>query len=135
MPSQARRVQLTVFDKELDATLDQVAELQGIPKTKVIMNILIEMKPVLVDLAKALEMVKVKKDPTGVLMNMTSRLLGDLSEEVSNYNKFRESSLAAHAQEGDTGDKAPPRPSPSEQAAANQLGVVSSVKDARHAND
>lgn len=134
MPSRARRVPLTVPD-ELDAILDRLSDLQGIPKSKIIMNILFEMQPVLVDLVQALEMVKVKKDPTGLLMNMTSRLLGDLSEEVSMYNKFRESSLATHAQEGDMGDKALPRPSPSEQAVENQLDIFPDVKDAHHAND
>lgn len=125
MPSQARRVQLTVYDQELDAVLDKVAQLQAIPKTKVIMNILIEMKPVLVDLVEALEMVKVKKDPTSLLMNMTSRLLGTLSQEVSSYNKFRDSSLAVDVQVPDT------REQPSEE----QLDIFPIVKDIHHAND
>ena len=34
MPSQARRVPLTIYDKELDSVLDELARLQGIPKTK-----------------------------------------------------------------------------------------------------
>lgn len=125
MPSQARRVQLTVYDQELDTVLDQVAHLQGIPKTKVIMNILIEMKPVLVDLVEALEMVKLKKDPTSLLMNMTSRLLGSLSQEVSTYNKFRDSSLAVNVQVADIG----------EQPTEDQLDIFPSEKDVHHAND
>ena len=125
MPSQARRVQLTVYDQELDAVLDKVAQLQAIPKTKVIMNILIEMKPVLVDLVEALEMVKVKKDPTSLLMNMTSRLLGSLSQEVSSYNKFRDSSLAVDVQAPDT----------REQPTEEQLDIFPNVKDVHYAND
>lgn len=125
MPSQARRVQLTVYDEELDAVLDKVAQLQAIPKTKVIMNILLEMKPVLVDLVEALEMVKVKKDPTSLLMNMTSRLLGSLSQEVSTYNKMRDSSLAVDVQVADT----------REQTAEEQLDIFPEVKEAHHAND
>jgi uncharacterized protein YjcR len=125
MPSQARRVQLTVYDQELDAVLDKVAQLQAIPKTKVIMNILIEMKPVLVDLVEALEMVKSKKDPTSLLMNMTSRLLGSLSQEVSTYNKFRDSSLAPDVQVSDT-DK---------EVTEDQLDIFPDVKDIHHAND
>ncbi len=125
MPSQARRVQLTVYDQELDAVLDKVAKLQAIPKTKVIMNILIEMKPVLVDLVEALEMVKSKKDPTSLLMNMTSRLLGSLSQEVSTYNKFRDSSLVPDVQVSDT-DK---------EVTEDQLDIFPDVKDIHHAND
>ena len=125
MPSQARRVQLTVYDQELDAVLDKVAQLQAIPKTKVIMNILIEMKPVLVDLVEALEMVKSKKDPTSLLMNMTSRLLGSLSQEVSTYNKFRDSSLTPDVQVSDT-DK---------EVTEDQLDIFPDVKDIHHAND
>ena len=80
MPSRARRVPLTIYDQELDDILDEAARLQGIPKTKIIMNILLEMKPVLFDLVEVLKMAHAKKDPTSLLMNMTSRLLGNLSE-------------------------------------------------------
>ncbi len=135
MPSRARRVPLTIYDEELDAILDEVAHLQGIPKTKIIMNILLEMKPVLIDFSKALKMVHAKKDPTSVLMNMTSRLLGNLSEEVSTYNKMRDSSIATNAKDDDTGDKAEPRPSSSEQVVENQLDIFPDVKDVHHAND
>jgi hypothetical protein len=126
MPSRARRVPLTIYDEELDAILDEVAHLQGIPKTKIIMNILLEMKPVLIDFSKALKMVHAKKDPTSVLMNMTSRLLGNLSEEVSTYNKMRDSSLAVDVQVTDTCR---------EQPTEEQLDIFPNVKDVHHAND
>lgn len=129
MPSRARRVPLTVPD-ELDVILDRLSDIQGIPKSKIIINILLEMKPVLVDLIEALEMVKVKKDPTSLLMNMTSRLLGDLSQEVSIYNKIRDSSMAT-----DVGDKAIPLISTPEQVFENQLDIFPDVKDVHHAND
>jgi hypothetical protein len=125
MPSRARRVPLTIYDEELDAILDEVAHLQGIPKTKIIMNILLEMKPVLIDFSKALKMVHAKKDPTSVLMNMTSLLLGNLSEEVSTYNKMRDSSLAFDVQAPDT----------REQPTEEQLDIFPNVKDVHHAND
>ena len=99
MPSRARRVPLTVPDN-LDVSLGRVAKLQGIPKSKLIINILLEMESTLSDFADALEKVKSKKDPTSVLMGMTSRLLGDLSEELSIYNKFRDSSLQPNVQVG-----------------------------------
>lgn len=135
MPSLARRVPLTIYDKELDAIFDEIAHLQGIPKTKVIMNMLIEMKPILIDFVKALKIVHAKKDPTSVLMDMTSRLLGNLSEEVSAYNKFRDSSLAPDVQVGDTGEQALPLPSSTEQNTEEQLDIFPEAKDADHAND
>ena len=135
MPSRARRVPLTIYDQELDDILDEAARLQGIPKTKIIMNILLEMKPVLFDLVEVLKMAQKKKDPTSLLMNMTSRLLGNLSEEVSAYNKFRDSSLAPDVQVGDTGEQALPLPSSTEQNTEEQLDIFPEAKDADHAND
>lgn len=61
MLSRARRVPLTIYDQELDDILDEAARLQGIPKTKIIMNILLEMKPVLFDLVEVLKMAHAKR--------------------------------------------------------------------------
>ena len=93
------------------------------------------MKPVLFDLVEVLKMAHAKKDPTSLLMNMTSRLLGNLSEEVSAYNKFRDSSLVSDVQVGDTGEQALPLPSSTEQNTEEQLDIFPEAKDADHAND
>ena len=140
MPSQARRVPLTIYDKELDSVLDELAHLQGIPKTKIIMNFLLEIKPVLFDLVEVLKIAHAKKDPTSMLMNMTSRLLGDLSQEVSSYNKFRDSALVSDEKVGETGEQALPRQSPTQSTVTcnkneEQLGIFLDEKDADHAND
>jgi hypothetical protein len=135
MPSRARRVPLTIYDQELDDVLDEVARLQGIPKTKIIMNILLEMKPVLFDLVGVLKMAHAKKDPTSLLMTMASRSLGNLSEEISAYNKFRDSSLAPDVHVDDTGEQALPRPSSTEQNTEEKLDIFPEAKDADHAND
>lgn len=140
MPSQARRVPLTIYDKELDSVLDELAHLQGIPKTKIIMNFLLEIKPVLFDLVEILKIAHAKKDPTSMLMNMTSRLLGDLSQEVSSYNKFRNSALVPDEKVGETGEQALPRQSSTQSTVTcnkneEQLGIFLDEKDAHHAND
>jgi hypothetical protein len=84
MPSRAPRIALTVPD-DLDDLLERVSDLQGVPKTKVILNLLVELKPTLQHLILALEAVKANKDPSSILMSMTSHLLADLSNEISTF--------------------------------------------------
>lgn len=84
MPSNNPRVMLTI-PADLDAILQRVADLQEIPKTRVIVNCLQEFREPLIGLADALELVKAKKDPTQVLMAMTARLLQGLGTEITQY--------------------------------------------------
>jgi hypothetical protein len=90
MPSRLPRIALTV-PEDVDALLDRVSELQGVPKTKVILNLLIEMKPTLEHLILALEAVKANKDPSSILMSMTSHLLSNLSDEMSTFQNSAKS--------------------------------------------
>ena len=90
MPSRLPRIALTV-PEDVDALLDRVSELQGVPKTKVILNLLIEMKPTLEHLILALEAVKANKDPSSILMSMTSHFLSNLSDEMSTFQNSAKS--------------------------------------------
>ena len=54
MPSQRPRVALTMPD-DLNAIFDRLSELQGIPKTKLIVELLDIYKPILNETIKALE--------------------------------------------------------------------------------
>ena len=104
------------------------------------MNFLLEIKPVLFDLVEVLKIAHAKKDPTSMLMSMTSRLLGDLSQEVSSYNKFRDSALVPDEKVGESGEQALPRQSPTQSTVTcnkneEQLGIFLDEKDAHHAND
>lgn len=63
VPTKKRRIALTV-DDDLDSLLISLAELQDTPKATLIVDILEQMRPHLVDLNKALKLVKEKKDPS-----------------------------------------------------------------------
>ena len=54
MPSQKPRVALTLPD-DLNAVFERIAELQGVPKTKVILELLAAYQPILEETLKALE--------------------------------------------------------------------------------
>jgi hypothetical protein len=68
MPNQtsSKRIALSV-PPDLDQVLDDLAKLQGIPKTKVILSILSEMSPILFQVRDALEQVKSSADPSSVI--------------------------------------------------------------------
>lgn len=85
MPSKLPRIALTV-PEDLDVLLDRVSDLQGVPKTKVILSLLVELKPTLEHLILALEAVKANKDPSAILMSMTSHLLSNLSDEMATFH-------------------------------------------------
>ena len=60
MPSQKRRIALTV-DDDLNSLLEELSGLTKQPKTKIITDILNDVKPVLIEMRDALEMVEQKK--------------------------------------------------------------------------
>jgi hypothetical protein len=89
MTIQNPRVALTV-PPELNQILDDLARLQGIPKTKVILSILTEMKPILSELRDALHNVKTSSDPQSVLRSFglssvtnATKATADLASEVA----------------------------------------------------
>ena len=71
MGVQNPRVALTV-PKSLNSVLDEISDLQGIPKSKVILNILLEMEPQLNYFREALLAAKNGKNPNAILNNMLS---------------------------------------------------------------
>jgi repressor of nif and glnA expression len=88
MTIQNPRVALTV-PPDLNQILDDLARLQGIPKTKVILSILTEMQPILSELRDALHNVKTSSDPKSVLMSFglsavtnATKATADLASEV-----------------------------------------------------
>ena len=89
MPSQRPRVALTMPD-DLNAIFDRLAELQGIPKTKLIIELLDIYKPILNETIKALEKIEADKSNAvqiakefgqSVLLDATASL-GSISKEV-----------------------------------------------------
>ena len=63
MPSRKPRVALTLPD-DLDALLDQVADYQGTPKTKLITDILLECKPIFEQMLSAYKLIEENKEGT-----------------------------------------------------------------------
>lgn len=61
MPSRKARVALTMPD-DINETLERLAELQGIPKTKLIIEMLEQYKPILDQVVDALEKIKADKE-------------------------------------------------------------------------
>ena len=61
MPSRKPRVALTLPD-DLNAILDQVADYQGTPKTKLITEILLECRPVLEQMLSAYKLIEENKE-------------------------------------------------------------------------
>lgn len=61
MSNQNPRVALTV-PKDLNATLQRLADLQGVPKTKIIVEMLEQCKPIFDQLIDALEQIQADKE-------------------------------------------------------------------------
>lgn len=63
MPSRKPRVALTLLD-DLNVLLDQVADYQGTPKTKLITDILLECKPIFEQMLSAYKLIEENKEGT-----------------------------------------------------------------------
>lgn len=84
MPSRKPRVALTVPD-DLDSLLDELADLHGTPKTKLIIELLTQMQPILETQRDALLSIKKginPKDAFLVAMGSTLADLGELGEDI-----------------------------------------------------
>lgn len=89
MPSQKPRVALTLPD-DLNAVFERIAVLQGVPKTKVILELLTAYQPVLQEMLIALEKIEqdkqnapkiAKEFAQNMLLDLNS-MMGDMSKEV-----------------------------------------------------
>lgn len=82
MPSRKPRIALTVPD-ELNSLLDRVADLTGIPKTKLIIEILEESTPVFEQMLSALEQIKQsKKNAPNIAKNFAQNMILDTQEKL-----------------------------------------------------
>jgi hypothetical protein len=86
--NQGRRIALTVPDS-LDLILDRLCVVQNKKKTRLIIELLSELEPVLSQVADALEAIKQEKDPAQFLNALTNGSLakiGELSQIISEVN-------------------------------------------------
>lgn len=89
MPSRKARVALTMPD-DLNALFDRISELNGTPKTKLIVELLQAYEPVLVQMLDTLEKIHADKENAQKIVKQfgqnlvmeASSILGDVSNEV-----------------------------------------------------
>lgn len=89
MPSRKPRVALTMPD-DLNALFDRISELNGIPKTKLIVELLQAYEPVLTEMLDTLEKIHADKENSQKIVKQfgqnlvmqASSILGDVSKEV-----------------------------------------------------
>lgn len=89
MPSRKPRVALTMPD-DLNALFDRISELNGTPKTKLIVDLLQAYEPVLTEMLDTLEKIHADKENAQKIVKQfgqnlvmeASSILGDVSKEV-----------------------------------------------------
>ena len=89
MPSRKPRVALTMPD-DLNALFDRISELNGTPKTKLIVELLQAYEPVLTEMLDTLEKIHADKENAQKIVKQfgqnlvmeASSILGDISKEV-----------------------------------------------------
>lgn len=89
MPSRKPRVALTVPD-DLNALFDRISDLNGMPKTKLMVELLEAYKPVLEEMLDTLEKIHADKENAQKIIKQfgqnlvmeASSILGDVSKEV-----------------------------------------------------
>ncbi|MEE5536111.1 hypothetical protein V2M72_10770 [Streptococcus pneumoniae] len=89
MPSRKPRVALTMPD-DLNALFDRISELNGTPKTKLIVELLQSYEPVLTEMLDTLEKIHADKENAQKIVKQfgqnlvmeASSILGDVSKEV-----------------------------------------------------
>ena len=89
MPSRKPRVALTMPD-DLNALFDRISDLNGTPKTKLIVEVLQAYEPVLTEMLDTLEKIHADKENAQKIVKQfgqnlvmeASSILGDVSKEV-----------------------------------------------------
>ena len=89
MPSRKPRVALTMPD-DLNALFDRISDLNGTPKTKLIVELLQAYEPVLTEMLDTLEKIHADKENAQKIVKQfgqnlvmeASSILGDVSKEV-----------------------------------------------------
>ena len=83
MPSRKPRVALTLPD-DLNALLDQVADYQGTPKTKLITEILLECKPILEQMLSAYKLIEENKEGAAdIIKNFGAQAVAEASSKTT----------------------------------------------------
>lgn len=85
LPSQKPRLNLTLPDS-LNEVISELAELQGIPKTRIITEILLEVEPMLKQMSEALTAVKEnKQDAVKIARDYAQNALLESNEKLGSF--------------------------------------------------
>jgi hypothetical protein len=84
--TQSKRVPLSL-KPELYAVISDLAEIQNKPMSKVVVELLEEMQPILESMASAMVEVKKSNDPTDVLKKILQNAIMDANELLGGFSQ------------------------------------------------
>jgi len=97
MPSQKPRLNLTL-DDELNDVITDLAKLMGIPKTRIITDLLKDILPAMTEMRDALQLVEQKKSAVPNLARLaasanskTGEINSDMADLLNQYNLLEDS--------------------------------------------
>ena len=94
MPNQTNSKRISIsLNPDLYAVISDLADLQNKPMSRVVVELMEEIHPILSNMASAMAEVKKSNDPTAVLKQFgqdvimgCNELLGGFSQEIKNYD-------------------------------------------------
>ena len=88
MPNQTNSKRISIsLNPELYAVVSQLAELQNKPMSRVVVELMEEMHPILSSVASAMAEVKKSNDPTAVLKQFGQDVIMDANELLGGFSQ------------------------------------------------
>ena len=88
MPNQTNSKRISIsLNPELYAVVSQLADLQNKPMSRVVVELMEEMHPILASMASAMAEVKKSNDPTAVLKQFGQDVIMDANELLGGFSQ------------------------------------------------
>ena len=88
MPNQTNSKRISIsLNPELYAVVSQLADLQSKPMSRVVVELMEEMHPILASMASAMAEVKKSNDPTAVLKQFGQNAIMDANELLGGFSQ------------------------------------------------
>ena len=88
MPNQTNSKRISIsLNPELYAVVSQLADLQNKPMSRVVVELMEEMHPILASMASAMAEVKKSNDPTAVLKQFGQDIIMDANELLGGFSQ------------------------------------------------
>ena len=88
MPNQTNSKRISIsLNPELYAVVSQLADLQNKPMSRVVVELMKEMHPILASMASAMAEVKKSNDPTAVLKQFGQDVIMDANELLGGFSQ------------------------------------------------